>query len=89
VILGDSHARNCAAGLQRQLGRKCTVTGHVKPGAGMRLIVQSGKEEIEKLHGEDVVVVWGGSNDISIQNSQETLRQLSKFAKKSVRMLIW
>ena len=30
VIIGDSHARNCAARLQRQLGRKCTVTGYVQ-----------------------------------------------------------
>jgi len=57
VIIGDSHVRNCAAGLQRQLGRKYTVTGYVKPGAGLKLIVQSGKEEIEKLHRADVVVV--------------------------------
>jgi len=33
------------------------MTGYVKPAAGLKLIVQSGKEEIEKLHGEDVVVV--------------------------------
>ena len=90
VIIGDSLARNFAAGLQRQLGRKCTVTGYVKPGAGMKLIVQSGKEEIEKLHGADVVVVWGGSNDISKQNCQEALRQLSKFAEKcqDVNMIV-
>ena len=56
VIIGDSHARNCVAGLQRQLGKKYTVIGYVKPRAGMKLIVQSGKEEIEKLNGEDVVV---------------------------------
>jgi hypothetical protein len=43
VIIGDSHARNCAAGLKRQLGRKYSVIGHIKPGAGMKQIVQSGK----------------------------------------------
>jgi hypothetical protein len=58
------------------------LIGYIKPGAGMKQIVQSGKEEIEKLNGEDVVVVWGGSNYISKQNSQEALRQLSNFAKK-------
>ena len=60
------------------------MSGYVKPGAGMKVIVQSGKEEIEKLNGEDVVVVWGGgSNDIGKQNSQEALRQLCKFVNKS------
>jgi len=82
VIIRDSHARNCAAGLQRQLGRKCSVIGHIKLGAGMKQIVQTGRDEIEKLNGDDVLVVWGGSNDISKQNSQEALRQLSNFVKK-------
>ena len=59
VIIGDSHARNCAAGLHHQLGRKFSVSGYVKPRAGMKVIVQSGKEETEKLNREDVVVVWG------------------------------
>jgi hypothetical protein len=83
VIIGDSHARNCAAELHHWLGRKCAVSGYVKRGAGMKVIVQSGKEEIEKLSGEDVVVVWGGSNDTGKQNSQEALSQLCKFIDRS------
>jgi len=51
VIIGDSHIRNCAAELQQQLGRKCSVSGYVKSGAGMDVIVHSAKEEIGKLNG--------------------------------------
>ena len=58
------------------------MIGHIKPGVGMKQIVQTGRNEIEKLNGDDVVVVWGGSNDFSKQNSQEVLRQLSNFVKK-------
>jgi len=83
VIIGDSHIRNCAAELQQQLGRKCSVSGYVKSGAGMDVIVHSMKEEIGKLNGEDVVVVWGGANDIGKKNSQEALRHLCKFVDKS------
>jgi len=61
VIIGDSHIRSCAAELQQQLRRKYSVSGYVKSGAGMDVIVHSVKEEIGKLNGEDVVVVWGGS----------------------------
>jgi hypothetical protein len=57
VIIGDSHARNCAAELHHRLGKKYAVLGHVEPGAGMEVIMQSWKEEIEKLSGEDTVVV--------------------------------
>jgi hypothetical protein len=83
VIIGDSHARNCAAELHHRLGKKCAVSGYVKPGAGMEVIVQSWKEEIEKLSGEDIVVVWGGSNDIGKQNPQEALSQVCKFVDRS------
>jgi hypothetical protein len=51
------------------------------PGAGMKQIVNSGKEEINNLKGDDVIVVWGGSNDISKQNSQEALKHLHNFTK--------
>ena len=74
VIIGDSHARNCAAELQHNLGTKFAVSSYVKPGAGMSVITQTVKEEIGKLKSNDVVVVWGGSNDIGKNNSQEALR---------------
>jgi hypothetical protein len=83
VIIGDSHARNCATELYHRLGKKCDVIGYFKPGAQMKDIVQSGKEEIKKLNRKDVVVVWGGSNDIGKQNTQEALRQLCEFVEKS------
>jgi hypothetical protein len=81
VIIGDSHARNCATELYHRLGKKCDVIGYVKPGAEMKDIVQSGKEEIKKLNKKDVV--WGGSNDIGKQNTQEALRQLGEFVERS------
>ena len=59
------------------------MSGYVKSGAGMDVIVHSMKEEIGKLNGEDVVVVWGGANDIGKKNSQEALRHLCKFVDKS------
>jgi hypothetical protein len=32
----------------------------IKPGAKMKIIVNTVKEDIEKLTSEDVIVVWGG-----------------------------
>jgi len=90
VIIGDSHVRDCAAKLKRYVGSKCSVIGHVKPGAGMKQIVNSGKEEINNLKGDDVIVVWGGSNDISKQNSRGALKHLRKFANiyKDVNVIV-
>jgi hypothetical protein len=33
------------------------LIGHIKLGAGMKQIVQTGKDDIEKLNGDDDVVV--------------------------------
>ena len=59
VIIGDSHARNCAAELQHNLGTKFAISSYVKPGAGMSVITHTVKEETGKLKSNDVVVVWG------------------------------
>jgi hypothetical protein len=58
VIIGDSHARNSAAKLKHSLGSTFTVSSFVKPGAGMRVIVDTVKEDMyEKLKSDDVVVI--------------------------------
>jgi len=90
VILGDSHARNCATKLQHQLDKKCSVIGYVKPGAGLKQIVNSGINSTINLNRDDVIVVWGGSNDISKQNTREALRHLCNFieSNQNVNMIV-
>jgi hypothetical protein len=68
VIIGDSHARNSAAELQHCLDSNFAVSSFVKPGAGMRAIVGTVEKDIKKLRSDDVVVIWGGSNDIGRNN---------------------
>jgi hypothetical protein len=55
------------------LGTIFAVSSFVKPGAGMSVIADTVEEEIIKLKSDDVVVVWGGSNDILKNNSKEAL----------------
>jgi hypothetical protein len=88
VIIGDSHARNGAAELQHSLGSTFAVSSFVKPGAGIELIVDTLKEDIIKLRSDDVVVVWGGSNDIGKNNTQEALKHLCNFVKNNQRVNI-
>jgi hypothetical protein len=59
VIIGDRHARNSAAGLQHSLGSTFSVSRFVKPGAEMKVIVNTVTEDIEKLTSADVIVVLG------------------------------
>lgn len=79
VILGDSHTRNCAAGLQHAMGKDVSVIGLVKPGAGMGQIVNAVSDEIKNLKGDDVLIIGGGSNDIYKNNSNQALSHLSAF----------
>ena len=82
VIIGDSHARNCAAEFQHKIGTKFAVSSYINPGAGMSAITHTVKEEIGKLKCNDVVVMWGRSTDIGKKNSQEAQRHLCKFLWK-------
>jgi len=40
-------------------------------------IVESMIGDIKRLKSDDVVVIWGGSNDISKNNSKEALNPLT------------
>jgi len=88
VIIGDSHTRNSAAERQHNLGSTFTVSSCVKPGAGMGNIVESMNGDIKKLKSDGVVVIWGGSNDISKNNSKEALKHLCNFIKNNQKVNI-
>jgi len=83
LVIGDRHARKCATLLQDKLGKNCEVSSFVKPGAQMNEIAKTAKEEIKTVECEDVVVVWGGANDISRNNMKEALKYVSKFVNEN------
>jgi hypothetical protein len=57
VILGDSHARGCAAGIKHLLGRDSKVFRTINPGAGMKTIKDTANMKVQ-LTKKDVVVLW-------------------------------
>ena len=69
LIVGDSHARGCAAEVKLKLNSEYEVIGFVNPGLTMKAIKGSVKEKINQLTKEDIVVLWGGSNDVAKNNS--------------------
>jgi len=80
-IIGDSHARGCAAEVTHNLGETFEVTGYVMPGTGLEVITKIANREIDKLTKEDVVVVWGGANDVGKNASNDGLKHISNFVK--------
>ena len=79
LMTGDSHVRNCATELQHNLGANYEVSSFVKAGAGMDAIVNTARDEIKNLRSEDVVVVWGGANGVSKNNTKVAIKHECNF----------
>ena len=43
ILIGDSHARECAHKISNYLGNSYVVTGYVTPGTGLEVITHSAK----------------------------------------------
>jgi lysophospholipase L1-like esterase len=79
IILGDSHVSGAASKLQENLNADFAVTSTVKPGAPMNAITNTASEAIKSLTSEDLISIWGGSNDISRNNSKLALNEVHNF----------
>ena len=79
LIIGDSHARNCANLLQGNLSTEFKVASLVKPGANMSEITNTAREELNTLRNDDLIVVWGGANDTRKNNMREAVKLVSGF----------
>jgi hypothetical protein len=80
LIIGDSHTRGCVANLIHECGKFFEVMGNVMPGSGLLNVTQATKKEINELNRNDYIVIWGGSNDISKNESSKALKHATKFA---------
>jgi hypothetical protein len=69
LIISDSHARGCAAEVSPNLNKDFEVSSLVMPGTKLESITNMAKKEIAALTKNDVIVVWGGTNNISKNES--------------------
>jgi len=74
LIIGDSQARGCAANLASSLSKTFEVTGTVIPCSRLDNITSVARREINTLCQNDFLVIWGGTNDISKNESDVGLR---------------
>lgn len=83
-VIGDSHARGCASGLSVNLrNTDYDVYGIVKPGVGLEEITRSAKEDLKCFTKQDVIVVWGGTNDVGRNNTDKSQRHLQSFVENN------
>ena len=83
LIIGDNHASNSASLLQDNLNSDYEVSGIVKPGAHMNAIMDTAGEIVRSLTSDDVIIVWGGSNDIRRNNSKDALKNVYEFVNRN------
>jgi len=60
----------------------------VKPGANMKELVNTARNEIKALHSDDLVVVWGGANDLSTNNTREAMNSVLEFVNTNLELNI-
>ena len=78
-MIGDSHTRGLTSELKNYLGHEYSISSTFMPGAGLQNIVNLAKNEITTLTKSDMVIICGGSNDISRNESQVGLSSLKNF----------
>jgi hypothetical protein len=53
----------------------------VKPGANADTITSSATGDIESLMKKDIIVFWGGTNDVRKNNSRDAFKHTVKFVE--------
>ena len=86
LIIGDSHARNCVNLLQDNLSIDFKVSSFVKPDAQMNEITNTAREELKTLKSDDLLLVWGGANDISRNNMKDAVKSVSEFVFVNIEL---
>jgi hypothetical protein len=65
------------------LGKHYAVSSFIKPGAQRKVISTTANEERKSLKSEDLLVIWGGTNNISKTNVREAVSNVSDLAQES------
>jgi hypothetical protein len=59
IVIGDSHARGCAAELSASLGNSFEVMGTIMPGSGLSHITGLASRETSQLQRHEFVIICG------------------------------
>jgi len=71
MILGDSHTRGLSSNVKSNVIDKYSVCRFVKPGVNIATQISSMTVDINLPKKNDLIIFWGGSNDVSKNISQE------------------
>ena len=83
MMLGDSHARGLWSNVKSNLDDNYSVCGFFKPAVNTATQISLMTVDINLLMKYDLIIFWGGSNDVSKNNSQEGLKHLVNFVQSN------
>jgi hypothetical protein len=83
VIIGDSHARGCASNVKHNLKDNFKTSGNVKLGANIAALTSPVVDDLKLLTKKDIIVFWGGTNDVSKNSSQDGLKHAVNLAERN------
>jgi hypothetical protein len=83
-IIGDSRLKGSSARINQYLYTKFEVCSSIKPGTCTNQIVHSQEMEFMCLGRKDVMVIYGGTNDIGSNNTKRNgiLVMMTQFMQK-------
>jgi hypothetical protein len=84
LIIGDSHVRGLSDKVSNGLDDAFSVTGITKPNADTEGIISSLHLLIDNLTKKDLIIFYGGTKDISRNESRKGLCFLKAFAQRTV-----
>jgi putative cell wall-binding protein len=74
--------RGCASKLREYLGLAYEVTGAIMPRLRLQNVTKLASNEIARLSNRDAVIIWGGSNDVSRNETNKGLKHLNEFVNQ-------
>jgi len=83
VCIGDSHVKGFTNTLSNLMGNNFDLYGVVKPGSNSSQLLETAKQEIEKLSSEDILVICSGANDLSTNKSTLAFQNISKMLMRN------
>ena len=84
LLIGDSHVRGCSSELGKYLGQDYHVSGTFMPRSRIRNITKLARNEIASFTKEDLVIIWGGANDVNKNESMKGLMNLHEFVDQRI-----
>jgi hypothetical protein len=69
IVTGDNHVRGCAREISKFLEKEFEVSGMIMLGSSLENVTALVHEELLKLTSDDAVVIWVGSNDEHLLDS--------------------